>query len=91
MNDDYPVRFTVDYPDRVLNRVSTAFRIFAAIPIVIVLTAITGYQSQWTTWENGTSTTVIVVSSGTGLLVVPIVLIMIYLALARRAGAFDAL
>jgi Domain of unknown function (DUF4389) len=39
---DYPVTFSVDYPDRKLNRVSTAFRIFAAIPILIVSAAITG-------------------------------------------------
>ena len=39
---DYPVTFSVDYPDRKLNRVSTAFRIFGAIPILIVSAAITG-------------------------------------------------
>jgi len=33
---DYPVTFSVDYPDRPLNRVSTGFRILAAIPIAIV-------------------------------------------------------
>jgi Domain of unknown function (DUF4389) len=33
---DYPVTFSVDYPDRNLNRVSTGFRIFAAIPILII-------------------------------------------------------
>ena len=38
----YPVQFSVDYPDRPLNRVSSAFRIFAAIPIVIVLAAVSG-------------------------------------------------
>jgi hypothetical protein len=36
----YPVQFSVDYPDRPLERVSTAFRIFAAIPILIILLAI---------------------------------------------------
>jgi hypothetical protein len=36
MNDDYPVQFAVDYPDRDLNRLSTFFRLFAAIPILIV-------------------------------------------------------
>jgi hypothetical protein len=36
----YPVQFSVDYPDRPLERVSTAFRIFAAIPILIILIAI---------------------------------------------------
>jgi hypothetical protein len=38
----YPLRFDVDYPDRALNRVSTGFRIFAAIPIAIVLAALGG-------------------------------------------------
>jgi hypothetical protein len=38
----YPLRFDVDYPDRPLNRVSTGFRIFAAIPIAIVLAAVGG-------------------------------------------------
>jgi hypothetical protein len=50
-NGDYPVRFSVDYPDRSLNRVTTGFRIFTAIPILIVLSAITsvGYYSPGTT------------------------------------------
>src|SRR5436190_25766 len=33
----YPVNFSVDYPDRALNRVTTFFRIFTVIPIAIVL------------------------------------------------------
>jgi hypothetical protein len=33
----YPLEFDVEYPDRSLNRVSTAFRIFWLIPIAIVL------------------------------------------------------
>ena len=39
----YPVQFSVDYPDRPLNRLSAAFRIFLVIPIAIVLSAISGY------------------------------------------------
>jgi hypothetical protein len=38
---DYPVQFSVDYPERPLNRLTTFFRIFAAIPIIIVLAAVT--------------------------------------------------
>jgi hypothetical protein len=34
---DYPVQFSVDYPDRPLDRLTTFFRIFVAIPILIVL------------------------------------------------------
>ena len=33
----YPVTFSVDYPDRELHRVTSAFRIFTAIPIVVIL------------------------------------------------------
>jgi Domain of unknown function (DUF4389) len=40
--ESYPVRFTADYPDRPLNRLTTGFRIFVAIPILIVLTAVAG-------------------------------------------------
>lgn len=36
----YPVQFAVDYPDRPLNRVTSGFRIFVAIPILIVLAAV---------------------------------------------------
>jgi hypothetical protein len=32
----YPVQFSVDYPDRDLNRLTTFFRIFTVIPIAIV-------------------------------------------------------
>ena len=46
MGDDHPVRFSVEYPDRQLNRVSSAFRIFAVIPIAIVLSSIGGYASS---------------------------------------------
>ena len=43
MSDDHPVQFAVDYPDRDLNRLTTAFRIFTVIPIAIVLATIGGY------------------------------------------------
>ena len=35
--DDYPVRFSVDYPDRPLNRLTTGFRFITVIPIVILM------------------------------------------------------
>jgi hypothetical protein len=74
MNDDYPVRYAVDYPDRQLNRVSTAFRIFTAIPILILIGTITGYQSEY---DTGATTTTVVVT-GTGLLFVPVALMIIF-------------
>jgi len=38
----YPVTFTVDYPDRALNRLTTALRLFVAIPIIVVLESVSG-------------------------------------------------
>ena len=33
----YPASLEIDYPDRPLNRVTTFFRVFTAIPIAVVL------------------------------------------------------
>lgn len=44
---DYPVRYSVDYPERPLNRLTTGFRIFVIIPIAIVLGAVSGGSWQW--------------------------------------------
>jgi hypothetical protein len=38
----YPVQFSVDYPDRPLNRLSTAFRTILVIPIAILLSTLSG-------------------------------------------------
>jgi hypothetical protein len=38
----YPLTYSIDYPDRPLNRLSTFFRIFAVIPIAIVLDTVSG-------------------------------------------------
>jgi hypothetical protein len=45
MQQDRPaqsIRLSVDYPERDLNRLSTFFRLFAALPILIVLGAVSG-------------------------------------------------
>jgi uncharacterized protein DUF4389 len=39
---DYPVTFSVDYPDRRLNRLTTLLRIFTVIPIAIVGSLLSG-------------------------------------------------
>ncbi len=44
--DPYPVQFSVDYPDRPLNRLTTFFRIFVVIPIAIVLGTVSGEGFQ---------------------------------------------
>jgi hypothetical protein len=59
----YPVQFSVDYPDRPLDRVSTAFRIFVAIPILIVLGTVAGGTWQWSSGKGGTTT---VMAAGAG-------------------------
>jgi hypothetical protein len=38
----YPVTLTIDYPDRILNRLTTFFRIFTVIPIAIILALVGG-------------------------------------------------
>jgi hypothetical protein len=53
----HPVRFSVDYPDRPLDRLTTGFRIFVAIPILIVLGSVSGGTWQWSTDGSRTATT----------------------------------
>jgi hypothetical protein len=100
----YPVAFSVDYPDRTLDRVSTGFRIFAVIPIALVLAAIGGYSASWTE-TGGTEATTIAVG-GTGLLFLPPLLMLLFrqkyprwwfdwnlelLRFTNRVGAYIAL
>jgi hypothetical protein len=40
----YPITFTVDYPERELNRLTTFFRIFTVIPILIVVGLLPGSE-----------------------------------------------
>jgi Domain of unknown function (DUF4389) len=69
-NGDYPVKFSVDYPDRPLNRLTTGFRIFTAIPILIVLAAIGGGAASL-----GPATIAV---SGTGVLFLPPLLMILF-------------
>jgi len=46
----YPVQFSVDYPDRKLNRLTSAFRILVAIPILILLGSVNG--SSWSVYTR---------------------------------------
>lgn len=69
----YPVRFSVDYPGRPLNRLTTFFRIFVAIPVLVVLGAVAGGSWQWT-YDDTTVT----VAAGVGgvLFFAPLLLIL---------------
>jgi hypothetical protein len=55
--NDQPTRLSVDYPDRELNRLTTFFRLFVALPILIVLGSVSGEAWQWS-YEQGTETAV---------------------------------
>ena len=50
----YPVNFSVDYPDRQLDRLTSFFRIFTVIPIGIILGTVAGGTWEWS-YRNGTS------------------------------------
>jgi hypothetical protein len=76
MNDSHPVRFAVDYPDRDLNRLSVAFRVFAVIPIAIVAASIGGYSGQY--WDEGASQTTTIAIGGSGLLFLPPLLMILF-------------
>jgi hypothetical protein len=49
---DYPVTFSVDYPEAELNRLTTFFRIFMLIPIAIVLGTVSGGTYSWDAGET---------------------------------------
>ena len=65
----YPVEFSVEYPDRDLNRLTTGLRIFWAIPILIVAAAMSG-SAGFQTWAFA-------VGAG-GLLFLPALLMIVF-------------
>ena len=71
----YPIQFSVDYPARQLDRMTTFFRILTAIPILIVLSTVSGAATSQTTYDGRTTATV--VGAG-GLLVVGPVLMILF-------------
>jgi len=69
---DYAVRFVVDPQDVPRNRLTTAFRVFVAIPIVIVLALISGGTFTWTGGGNSRG----IAAAGGLLLLAPVVMIL---------------
>jgi len=74
---DHPVQFSVDYPERALDRASTAFRLFTVIPIAIVLASLVGYQSSGGDPDPSSDTGVIIVGVS-GLLFLPPLLMIVF-------------
>jgi hypothetical protein len=74
MNPDepYPVQYSIDYPDRPLNRLTTAFRLFMVIPIGIVLALL---EAGGYAYGGGRGVGVI---GGAGLVVVPTLLMIVF-------------
>jgi hypothetical protein len=73
MDASYPVQFSVDYPERPLNRVTTLFRIFTVIPIAIVLGTVSASTYQW---SSRTNMNVIIAGVGGLLFVGPLLMIL---------------
>jgi hypothetical protein len=69
----YPVQFSVDYPDRPLSRMSTAFRIVLVIPIAIVLGAVSNETWQW---SSGGQTMQVAAGAGGLLFFAPLLMIL---------------
>ena len=71
MVSNYPVQFDVDFPSRPLDRLTTAFRLLAAIPIVVVLTMLTGEMFR----DDDTTNTVVI---GGAAVFLPLVLMLVF-------------
>jgi hypothetical protein len=69
----YPVQFSVDYPDRDLNRLTTAFRLIVAIPILIVYASIGGHEGAYGAGGDGST---IAVGAGGLLFLGPLLMIV---------------
>jgi hypothetical protein len=70
----YPLRFGVDYPDHPLNRLTTFFRPFVALPILVVIASVSG-ASFTTGGSSGTTTTA---AAAGGLLVLGPLLMIVF-------------
>src|SRR2546428_13738396 len=81
MVSGYPVHFDVDVPARSLNRLTTAFRIIVAIPILIVLGTLSGE-----TLHANNQTTTYTLASGGGGLFLPLRLMILFPQKDSRRG-----
>jgi Domain of unknown function (DUF4389) len=72
---NYPLTFSVDYPDRSLDRLSTAFRILTIIPIAILAATIEG-GGGFGSEAGGEG--VRYAGGGIGILVIPVLLMLLF-------------
>ncbi len=71
---DYPLTFSVDYPDRSLNRLTTAFRILTIIPMAILAATLEGGSFGASAGGSG----VRYAGGGIGILFIPVVLMLLF-------------
>ena len=69
----YPVRFSVDYPDRALDWLATLFRPIVALPILVVLGTVAG--PGWGEWQEDGSH---IAATGGGVLVLAPLLMLLF-------------
>jgi Domain of unknown function (DUF4389) len=69
--EPYPVQFSVEYPDRDLNRLTTAFRLIVAIPILILAAVLSGPTGAW---ESGKT----VALGASGIVFLPALLMLVF-------------
>jgi hypothetical protein len=73
MVSSYPVQFNVDFPSKPLSRLSTAFRFIVAIPIVVLLTMLSGEAFRDSDNSAGNSLVI-----GGAAVFVPLVLMLVF-------------
>jgi hypothetical protein len=71
---DYPLTFSVEYPDRELDRVSSALRIFWIIPIAILAATLEGGGFSTNAGGNGAR----YVGGGIGVVFIPVLLMLLF-------------
>jgi Domain of unknown function (DUF4389) len=71
----YPVRLSIEYPDRDLNRATTFFRIIVAIPILILLGAVSGWGWEGS-WGSGRDYVELAGAAGGLLVFAPLLMIL---------------
>jgi hypothetical protein len=74
----YPASLNIDYPDRSLNRLTSFFRIFTVIPIVIILGFLTNASFNWNDKAQAFGGGWDIALGGAGFLFLPLVLMILF-------------